>query len=103
MTATPTRPAPYLTAMLEGSFSCLIFLGTVALITPGERARSLALIAFAAISVAVTLMLALPSSWIRRKPPVAASRDPAVATSSWEDDANPNTLTPHTSAQGETA
>lgn len=68
MNAGHTRPAPFITAMLEGSFSCLIFLATIALIGPDERSRSLALIGFAAITIAILVMLAMPSSWIRRRP-----------------------------------
>lgn len=61
------RPAPFLTAMLEGSFSCLICLATIALIGPDNRSRSLALMGFAAITIAILVMLAMPSSWIRRR------------------------------------
>ncbi|NBW75859.1 MAG: hypothetical protein EBR34_08665 [Sphingomonadaceae bacterium] len=64
--AAPAQPARFLTAMLEGSFSCLIFLATIALVAPSAQARSLAMIGFAATSVAIAVMLALPSSWIRK-------------------------------------
>ena len=48
MKPTSNRPAPFLTAMLEGSFSCLIFLATIALVAPDAKAKQYALIGFAA-------------------------------------------------------
>ena len=67
MKPTSNRPAPFLTAMLEGSFSCLIFLATIALVAPDAKAKQYALIGFAAVTIAIAVMLALPSSWVRRK------------------------------------
>ncbi len=76
MKATSNRPAPFLTAMLEGSFSCLIFLATIVLVANNTNAKQYAMIGFAAVSIAIAIMLALPSSWVRRRPRTDAALMP---------------------------
>lgn len=69
------RPAPFLTAMLEGSFASLIWLSAIAFAAPDPHYRNLAMLAIGAVSIAITIMLALPSSWLRRPRRTSAATD----------------------------
>ena len=65
---TNDRPAPFLTAMMEGSFASLIWLSAIAFAAPDPHYRNLAMLALGAVSISIAIMLALPSSWLRRTP-----------------------------------
>jgi hypothetical protein len=52
-------------AMLEGSFTALLWLSAFALITNDQNYRTLALAAIGAVSLAIAAILAIPGRWLR--------------------------------------
>ncbi len=62
---THPRTAKIANAMLEGSFTALLWLAAFALITNDPDYRNLAFLAIGAVSLAIAAILAIPGRWLR--------------------------------------